>query len=78
MENLLQVIPGVCMYIDDIIVTVTTDEEHLHNLSEVLSRLEKAGMRLKKEKCDVSHFSRCAHQVNGCTHDLILHISSDN
>ena len=46
MESLLQGIPGVCVYIDDIIVTGLgkTDEEYLHNLSEVLSRLEKAGM----------------------------------
>ena len=51
MENLLQGIPGVCVYIDDIIVTGKDDEEHLNNLNEVLSRVEKAGMRLKKEKC---------------------------
>ena len=39
------------MYIDDIIVTGKSDEEHLYNLEEVLNRLEKAGMQLKKEKC---------------------------
>ena len=39
------------MYIDDIIVMGKTDEEHLWNLDEVLSRLERADMRLKKEKC---------------------------
>lgn len=59
MENLLQGIP-------DIIVTVKTDEEHLHNLGEVLSRLEKAGMKLKKEKCVymVQEIEYLGHKIN--------------
>ena len=32
-------------------ITGTTDEQHLEILNEVLTRLETAGMRLKKEKC---------------------------
>ena len=51
MENLLQGIPGVCVYIDDILVTGHTEAEHLEHLAEVMSRLAKAGMRLKKSKC---------------------------
>ena len=51
MESLLQGIAGVCVYLDDIIVSGHTDQEHLHNLTQVLSRLETAGMRLKREKC---------------------------
>ena len=51
METLLQGIPGVCIYIDDIHVTGKTTEEHLDHLTEVLRRLKEAGMRLKKEKC---------------------------
>ena len=38
-------------YIDDIVVTGTTEEEHLKNLDEVLGRLGRAGARLKKSKC---------------------------
>ena len=38
--------------IDDILVTAATDQEHLQNLQEVLTFLEKAGIRLKKDKCD--------------------------
>ena len=49
--NLLQGIPQVCVYIDDILVTGKSTEEHLKNLEEVLSRLRNAGMRLKKSKC---------------------------
>ena len=51
MENLLQGIPGVCVYIDDIFVTGSTEDEHLDHLTEVLNRLQHAGMRLKKTKC---------------------------
>ena len=51
MENLLQGIPGVCVYIDDILITGHTDEEHLEHLDEVLRRLAEAGMRLKKGRC---------------------------
>ena len=32
-------------------VAGTSDEEHLHNLSKVLQRLETADMKQKKEKC---------------------------
>ena len=51
MESLLNGIPGVVVYIDDILVTGTTTEEHLKALDEVLSRLEKAGLCLQKQKC---------------------------
>ena len=51
MENLLQGISGACVYIDVILVTGTTEKDHLHNLTQVLQRLQIAGMRLKKGKC---------------------------
>ena len=51
MDTLLQGIPGVCVYIDDILVAGSTEEEHLARLSEVLKRLAESGMRLKQEKC---------------------------
>ena len=51
MENLLQGINHVCVYLDDILVTGTTEQEYLQNLDTVLSRLETAGMRLKYDKC---------------------------
>ena len=51
MENILQGINHVCVYLDDILVTGATKQEHLQNLDEVLSRLEAAGMRLKYDKC---------------------------
>ncbi len=51
METVLQGIPGVSVYIDDILVSGKTDDEHLQNLQEVLKRLEKVGARLKRSKC---------------------------
>ena len=51
MDLILQGIPNVQCYIDDILVTGTTDAEHLNNLHEVLRRLEEHGLRVKREKC---------------------------
>ena len=51
MEGLLQDIPGVVVYIDDVLVTGKTDEDHLESLETVLKRMEDVGMLLKKEKC---------------------------
>ena len=51
MEGLLQGIPNVSVYLDDILITGKSDEEHLKTLGEVLARLEKAGLRLKRSKC---------------------------
>ena len=51
MENLLQGIPHVSVYLDDVLVTGRDDTEHLQNLSEVLRRVADAGMHLRKDKC---------------------------
>ena len=50
-ENILQGVPHTCIYLDDILLTGKTKTEHLNNLAEVLTRLEKAGLCLKQEKC---------------------------
>ena len=51
MENLLRGIPGVLVYLDDMLVTGVTISEHLRNLGAVLKRLEDAGVKLKRDKC---------------------------
>ena len=51
MESILKDIPGVVVYLDDILITGHTDADHLRSLQETLSRLERAGLRLRKEKC---------------------------
>ena len=40
-----------CVYLDDILVTGATEQEHLANLAQVLQRLQDAGMRVKQQKC---------------------------
>ena len=51
METLLQGLPGVCLYLDDILITGQSDQEHLTNLSAVLQKLAAAGMKLRPTKC---------------------------
>ena len=51
METLLQGLHHVCVYLDDILITGRSQQEHLKNLEEVVKRLEEAGMCLKQEKC---------------------------
>ena len=51
MEGLLKGVPGVVIYLDDILVTGKTKEEHMAALGEVLGRIESAGLRLRRDKC---------------------------
>ena len=51
MDNILQGLKYVCVYLDDILIMGATEEEHLQNLNTVLTRLENAGLQLKRNKC---------------------------
>ena len=51
MAQVLQGIPGVVYFIDDILVTGHTRLEHEANLRRVLDRIREYGLRLKKSKC---------------------------
>ena len=51
MESMLHDIPNVVVYIDDILITGASEEEHLETIESVLERLETAGLRAKKHKC---------------------------
>ena len=51
MESLLQGLRHVTVYLDDILVTGMSEEDHISNLREVLKRLEAAGVRLHRDKC---------------------------
>ena len=52
METILQRLTNVQCYIDDILVTGTSEQEHLHNLEEVLKCLSEYGIQVHKmEKC---------------------------
>ena len=51
MNNLLLGIQWVVTYLDDILITGATEEEHLQTLEEVLEQLSKAGLSVNKHKC---------------------------
>ena len=51
MESLLQDIPNICVYINNILVAGKTYQEHINSLVKVLAQLSEAGLHLKKEKC---------------------------
>ena len=51
MDVVLQGLPNVICYLDDILVTGKTEDEHLANVERVLERLQQYGIRAKKAKC---------------------------
>ncbi len=51
MDRILQGLPNVGCYIDDILITGEDEASHLQTLEEVFIRLEKHGIRLRQEKC---------------------------
>ena len=53
METVLAGIDGCIVYIDDIVVTGKTPDEHRATLVKVLQRLQEVGMKLKLEKFEV-------------------------
>ena len=57
METLLRDIPGVVVYIDDILVAGHDTDEHYNNLNKVMMRLEEAGVQLKQSKCFIGKSS---------------------
>lgn len=46
-------IPGVKIYIDDILITGKTESEHNERLKMVLSRAKEMGVRFNKQKCKI-------------------------
>ena len=51
MDTILQGMDWVICYLDDILVSGRTEEEHLINLRKVLERLQEHGIRAKRAKC---------------------------
>ena len=51
MATVLQRCKGVVYYLDDILITGVTWEEYTQNLKNVLSSLQKFGLRLNEAKC---------------------------
>ena len=68
MDTILKGIDGVSCYINDIIITGKTDEEHLACLEEVLKRLLQHGLHVWKSKC---------HFLQPCVIFLGYHIDTE-
>nr|XP_043069087.1 uncharacterized protein K02A2.6-like [Drosophila bipectinata] len=51
LEQLLKGVEGCGNYLDDIIISAPTSEQHLKRIDQVLSILRENGIRCKKEKC---------------------------
>ena len=75
-ENILQRIPGVLCFIDDILVTGTSDQEHLERLEEVFKRLEARNLRVKRKK---SYFLRdMVYYLGYCISAEGIHTDDEN
>ena len=59
-------IKGTSVYIDDILVTGSSVQEHLQNLDTVLDRLESAGLRANRKKSFFlqSHIEYLGHIID--------------
>ncbi|XP_041565110.1 uncharacterized protein K02A2.6-like [Drosophila elegans] len=51
LEQLLKGIEGCGNYLDDIIISAPTSEEHLNRIDRVLRTLQENGIRCKRQKC---------------------------
>ena len=72
MDTILQAIPNVICYIDDVLVTGKDDKAHLNNLAQVFERLEKHSIRMK------SHFMRPSVEYHRhCIGDDGLHATAE-
>ena len=66
MESLLYDIPRVIVYLDDILISGVSEEDHLKNLKLVLQRLQSAGLQLQRNKCTflVPSISYLGHSID--------------
>ena len=75
MENVLQGIQNVSVYLDDILLSSATESDHLKLIDQVLDRLEKAGLQARNEKCQffVPSVTYLGHKIDAEG----LHLLSD-
>ena len=76
MRQLLQGLPCVDSYIDDILIHTGTWEEHILVLTQLLSRIRDAKLTIRPSKCVIGETN-----VNFLSHivgDGMIHIHTDN
>jgi hypothetical protein len=56
----------VAIYVDDVLINSSTTEEHLDHVRMVLDLLQKAGLKVKRSKCEWFHdeIEFCGFQIN--------------
>ena len=52
MEEILKGIPGVLLFLDDILITGSNNTQHRERVLQVLTRLQEANFQLNVNKCD--------------------------
>ena len=52
-------------YLDDIIIFSNSELEHLQHIEEIFKRLERFGLKMKREKCDFfkKHIQYLGHLI---------------
>ncbi|XP_062606687.1 uncharacterized protein K02A2.6-like [Saccostrea cucullata] len=65
-DTVLQGLTGVKCIIDDMIITGSSEEEHLKNLEAVLTRLDEYNLRVNLNKCEFfrERVSYCGHEID--------------
>lgn len=66
MNQVLNGLGGVQCMLDDMIITGSSDEMHLHNLRNVLQRLQNYGLRANLQKCYFlkENVTYCGHEIS--------------
>ena len=66
MDQVLQGLPNVQCYLDDIIVSGKTVDDHLQSLNAVLDRLQYHGLRVNRAKCRflLPSVEYCGHVIS--------------
>ena len=62
MDTILQGLNHIQCYVDDILVTGADDDEHFHNLEEVLVQLRSHGIWMKSSKCRFLNQACASHR----------------
>ncbi|XP_043242753.1 uncharacterized protein K02A2.6-like isoform X3 [Amphibalanus amphitrite] len=70
MEKLLNGMPGVCVFLDDVLITGKSQNDCLQRTSAVLEKLQDAGLRVSEKKCKfcVDSVEYLGHRIDaeGC------------